>query len=226
MQLELRESLDPTLRLPLRLYVPLRPTILRSATNHFNVTSGTYTYKHLTTIMKAVVALVALVASANAAQLPLPLRTMKESLPKELSQIPEYRLVDGGSQTFAGLQGGRTSLPKGAYGGHSSSQLKNTSMNLIAEDGQRWLQHFVTYSGGDAGSPDITYELIRHDSFPDYKLRLRQPTICDPNVVQYSGYLDISEDKHLFFWYVLKSPSVVYAACSPILASQVLRESS
>ncbi|KAI8320974.1 alpha/beta-hydrolase [Martensiomyces pterosporus] len=31
-------------------------------------------------------------------------------------------------------------------------------------------------------------------------MRLKQPSICDPEVRQYSGYLDM-EDKHIFFWY-------------------------
>ncbi|EJD54383.1 peptidase S10, serine carboxypeptidase [Auricularia subglabra TFB-10046 SS5] len=30
---------------------------------------------------------------------------------------------------------------------------------------------------------------------------LANPTICDPSVKQYSGYLDISDDRHLFFWF-------------------------
>ncbi|KAG0148516.1 hypothetical protein CROQUDRAFT_41326 [Cronartium quercuum f. sp. fusiforme G11] len=38
--------------------------------------------------------------------------------------------------------------------------------------------------------------------FPDYAIRLREPDgLCDPSVKQYSGYLDISESKHLFFWF-------------------------
>ena len=30
---------------------------------------------------------------------------------------------------------------------------------------------------------------------------LKEPQLCDPNVTQYSGYLDISDTKHLFFWF-------------------------
>ncbi|KAJ2831824.1 hypothetical protein GGI24_001448 [Coemansia furcata] len=31
-------------------------------------------------------------------------------------------------------------------------------------------------------------------------MRLKKPTLCDPDVRQYSGYLDM-DDKHIFFWY-------------------------
>jgi len=36
--------------------------------------------------------------------------------------------------------------------------------------------------------------------FDNYQLRFTEPTICDSSVKQYSGYLDVAEDKHLFFW--------------------------
>ncbi|EJD54384.1 hypothetical protein AURDEDRAFT_179551 [Auricularia subglabra TFB-10046 SS5] len=43
----------------------------------------------------------------------------------------------------------------------------------------------------------------------DYQLRVTStrdgstasPTLCDPDVKQHSGYLDINDDKHLFFWF-------------------------
>lgn len=31
-------------------------------------------------------------------------------------------------------------------------------------------------------------------------MRVTDPTLCDPDVKQHSGYLDISDGKHLFFW--------------------------
>ncbi|KAJ1881783.1 hypothetical protein LPJ57_001378 [Coemansia sp. RSA 486] len=32
-------------------------------------------------------------------------------------------------------------------------------------------------------------------------MRLKQPSLCDPQVRQYSGYLDLDSDSHVFFWY-------------------------
>jgi len=48
---------------------------------------------------------------------------------------------------------------------------------------------------------EIVYERFRHESFPGYQIRLKEPKLCDPTVKQYSGYLDIDDDKHLFFWF-------------------------
>lgn len=47
----------------------------------------------------------------------------------------------------------------------------------------------------------FTDEAVVHPSFPDYRLRIVQPRLCD-TVTQYSGYIDVSEHHHLFFWYV------------------------
>ncbi|KAI0688090.1 peptidase S10, serine carboxypeptidase [Cytidiella melzeri] len=40
-----------------------------------------------------------------------------------------------------------------------------------------------------------------HPAFEDYQLRVRDPELCDTSVKQHSGYLDISDGKHLFFWF-------------------------
>ncbi|KAI9278868.1 Alpha/Beta hydrolase protein [Phascolomyces articulosus] len=45
---------------------------------------------------------------------------------------------------------------------------------------------------------------VSHPSFPSYLIRLTEPDIelCDPNVKQFSGYLDsVDNDKHFFFWF-------------------------
>ncbi|KAH7924777.1 peptidase S10 serine carboxypeptidase [Leucogyrophana mollusca] len=47
----------------------------------------------------------------------------------------------------------------------------------------------------------LVYELVSHPSFGGHHLRVTEPTLCDSSVQQYSGYLDISEGKHLFFWF-------------------------
>ncbi|KIK04018.1 hypothetical protein K443DRAFT_676325 [Laccaria amethystina LaAM-08-1] len=48
---------------------------------------------------------------------------------------------------------------------------------------------------------DLLYELVSHPSFSEHRLRVTEPNLCDSSVKQYSGYLDIAEDKHLFFWF-------------------------
>ena len=47
-------------------------------------------------------------------------------------------------------------------------------------------------------SPDLSVE---HPAFPLHRLRVVEPHVCDPDVKQLSGYLDISETRHLFFWF-------------------------
>ncbi|KAF9515933.1 hypothetical protein BS47DRAFT_1381315 [Hydnum rufescens UP504] len=48
---------------------------------------------------------------------------------------------------------------------------------------------------------DIVYELVRIPEFPSYQIRVTSPQICDPTVQQYSGYFDVGDGKHLFFWF-------------------------
>lgn len=45
--------------------------------------------------------------------------------------------------------------------------------------------------------------MTTHAALPGYQLRVNtvNPTICDSTVKQISGYLDVSNDKHLFFWF-------------------------
>ncbi|GFZ51462.1 carboxypeptidase C [Saitozyma sp. JCM 24511] len=51
------------------------------------------------------------------------------------------------------------------------------------------------------GMGGIEYLSVTHPAFPLHRLRVVEPNICDPNVKQLSGYLDISDEKHLFFWF-------------------------
>ncbi|KAF7373347.1 Carboxypeptidase [Mycena sanguinolenta] len=48
---------------------------------------------------------------------------------------------------------------------------------------------------------ELLYEVVSHPSFDDHQLRVTEPELCDTSVKQYSGYLDIADDKHLFFWF-------------------------
>ncbi|KAJ3526965.1 hypothetical protein NMY22_g9960 [Coprinellus aureogranulatus] len=49
----------------------------------------------------------------------------------------------------------------------------------------------------------LLYELVRHPALSStYSLRVTEPEgLCDPSVKQHSGYFDVAEDKHLFFWF-------------------------
>ena len=60
----------------------------------------------------------------------------------------------------------------------------------------------------DNGVDPETDELITSPAFVDYQLRVTDPELCDPSVKQHSGYLDISDGKHLFFWCVPSSYSM------------------
>ncbi|KAJ7655989.1 carboxypeptidase C [Mycena polygramma] len=48
---------------------------------------------------------------------------------------------------------------------------------------------------------ELLYELILHEAFSERQLRITKPELCDTSVKQYSGYFDIADDKHLFFWF-------------------------
>ncbi|KIJ61414.1 hypothetical protein HYDPIDRAFT_115872 [Hydnomerulius pinastri MD-312] len=74
--------------------------------------------------------------------------------------------------------------------------LVESKLKATSEKVHKWIdgKTFVQEHG-------LTCELIQHPHFSDYRLRITEPTLCDPSVKQYSGYLDITDDKHLFFWF-------------------------
>ncbi|KAG0167652.1 hypothetical protein DFQ30_005820 [Apophysomyces sp. BC1015] len=57
------------------------------------------------------------------------------------------------------------------------------------------IQHTVKDIASDV------FTTFSHPAFPEYSMRYKNPALCDPNVKQISGYLDIDEDKHFFFWF-------------------------
>jgi len=62
---------------------------------------------------------------------------------------------------------------------------------------QKWFHNgreFIKQNG-------LLYELVSMTPFAKYQLRITEPDLCDSSVKQYSGYLDVAEDKHLFFWF-------------------------
>ncbi|RIB03670.1 Alpha/Beta hydrolase protein, partial [Gigaspora rosea] len=44
-------------------------------------------------------------------------------------------------------------------------------------------------------------KILMHDVFPEHKIKLKEPHLCDKTVQQYSGYLEVKSRKHLFFWF-------------------------
>ncbi|GAA96604.1 uncharacterized protein L969DRAFT_88032 [Mixia osmundae IAM 14324] len=76
--------------------------------------------------------------------------------------------------------------------GHSTE----SALNAIMSNANKGLR---------ASHRDMTpgFHTIVHPDpkFAQYKVRFQEPTICDDTVQQYSGYLDISDTKHLFFWF-------------------------
>lgn len=49
---------------------------------------------------------------------------------------------------------------------------------------------------------NVIYEVVEHPNFAAHQLRVQtaDPKLCDSTVKQISGYLDIDDNKHLFFW--------------------------
>ncbi|KAJ3554633.1 hypothetical protein NM688_g3005 [Phlebia brevispora] len=75
---------------------------------------------------------------------------------------------------------------------HYSSALRKTLQTV--ETSSSHGKDFITQDG-------LVYELVTSPSFADYQLRVTDPELCDTTVKQHSGYLDISDGKHLFFWF-------------------------
>ncbi|CAG8460190.1 6145_t:CDS:2 [Cetraspora pellucida] len=44
-------------------------------------------------------------------------------------------------------------------------------------------------------------KILKRSNLPEYKIKLKEPHLCDETVQQYSGYIDVKSTKHLFFWF-------------------------
>ncbi|KAF5390154.1 hypothetical protein D9757_002924 [Collybiopsis confluens] len=75
----------------------------------------------------------------------------------------------------------------------STDQFLRDAKNTL----QTWFHNGKEYITQDG----LQYEFVSHPDFDQHHLRMTEPSLCDPSVKQYSGYLDIEEDKHLFFWF-------------------------
>ncbi|CCM05789.1 uncharacterized protein FIBRA_08022 [Fibroporia radiculosa] len=45
------------------------------------------------------------------------------------------------------------------------------------------------------------FSVLNHPAFPHYSVRIKKSDFCDGNVGTYTGYIDISEVRHLFFYF-------------------------
>ncbi|KAK9710395.1 hypothetical protein K7432_008444 [Basidiobolus ranarum] len=48
---------------------------------------------------------------------------------------------------------------------------------------------------------DIGWARYTHQDYPNFQLRVQEPKLCDPSVKQISGYLDLDDNQHFFFWF-------------------------
>lgn len=87
--------------------------------------------------------------------------------------------------------------------GHAKEAVHSYSSQHMMAPSVDWL------NVGHELMDDVMYVKMKHSSFPDYSLRIAtvdsssgnepETPICDPNVKQIKGYLDIRDDAHLWF---------------------------
>jgi carboxypeptidase C (cathepsin A) len=97
--------------------------------------------------------------------------------------------------------GKSAALADAAYGNegqHVVGPVVHSGGNALLEDKvESWSEEgkeFIKQNG-------LVFELVKHSAFPNHQLRTREPNLCDSSVRQYSGYLDVTDGKHLFFWF-------------------------
>ncbi|KAF9009563.1 carboxypeptidase C [Cyathus striatus] len=86
------------------------------------------------------------------------------------------------------------------YGEDFASHLLSDAKQAILKgksDMQKWYHKGKEYIKQNG----LLYEFVSHPAFEKHTLRVTEPELCDSTVKQYSGYLDVAEDKHLFFWF-------------------------
>ncbi|EGO03578.1 hypothetical protein SERLA73DRAFT_175099 [Serpula lacrymans var. lacrymans S7.3] len=90
------------------------------------------------------------------------------------------------------------------YGSSPFERLQHPTVKHVQDvlkEGEKTIHKWIEHGKSFVKENGLTYELVQHPQFTDYQLRVTEPKLCDPKVKQYSGYLDISDDKHLFFWF-------------------------
>lgn len=166
-------------------------------------------------------AFVCAAALANAAKLPAPVEQIHYDSTGNLVWNEDVELVSSlGRPDFSGL-----SLEDVAASAVPARQVVDQALTDAmkqAEDILSWteseierIEHKIedAIAGTKQGIKDwihtgkvfvdgLEFERLTHPSFPEYSLRLntqQSEAFCDKDVVQHSGYLDISDSKHLWF---------------------------
>ncbi|PRQ73141.1 Alpha/Beta hydrolase fold [Rhodotorula toruloides] len=98
-----------------------------------------------------------------------------------------------------------------AFSAPSFSSLSRTSLDDALRSAWNGVQHSRPVGWAEEGVRKFTevvdnagsnFELIQHADFPLHSLRMKKPEgLCDSSSKSYSGYLDISDDAHLFYWF-------------------------
>ncbi|KIY63058.1 serine carboxypeptidase [Cylindrobasidium torrendii FP15055 ss-10] len=88
----------------------------------------------------------------------------------------------------------------GAQGVFSVDDVKDALGDAFF-DGKHELEKWMHDGKQFIKQDSLLYELVQHSAFENHQLRVTEPDLCDASVKQYSGYLDIAQDKHLFFWF-------------------------
>lgn len=117
-------------------------------------------------------------------------------------------LIDGTSSSLQSLAGK-------LLGGIENWMHGATTATNAKETAEEWFEGMRIVK--DQLVDGLRYDVLTHPAHPEYRLRVTSskegghdtvsPTICDPDVKQISGYLDIEPSasggygKHLFFWF-------------------------
>jgi cathepsin A (carboxypeptidase C) len=88
--------------------------------------------------------------------------------------------------------------------------------HIVEEVAKKPFVEGVTYSTSSTGKL-TKWNVQTLPEFPRYTVRTKtdETKLCDPNVKQVSGYLDVDDDKHFYFWYFASKPRFFESRSKP-----------